>query len=261
MVSETNFLKEFYLQPVLEKKLLYKFETITMDALNKKKRNKRACVRDVTITYLGKIKDLFVFNIFTQKVTFFREQFKIDERLLSKKFYAFDSVYAGVNENGEIVKIINLKAMQDRWSKTKHELRKDYIGHEFEGFLDDITQVIEDEVKVVQFLKSKNMFGMYFHGLFGKNDIHKIPIKRKEKITGFHNTEITEEIRTDISIPEFIISVQKSDAHLEKIISTTDEIDKYEGSFFYNKESKFLRSFLNIESNSKKIIYSVVWVG
>lgn len=261
MVPTAIDLKDFFSNLVLKQKYVCRFRSTTIHYLRNKMSANRECTRNVDILYAGKIKDLFVFDVFTQKVIFTQDDVLLDERLLSKKLYAFGNVLLGVNEKGEISKIFNLKEMLQEWEETKSKLRKDYMGIEFEGFLSDITAVLESEEKTITYLKSKNMFGMYFHGLWGKNDVQNTPVKRKEKIAVFRNTEITEEIRTDNKIREFIISAQKSDDHPNKIISTVEEINHYKGRIIYNQKNELLEGFTEIENNSKKIIHSVVWVG
>lgn len=93
--------------------------------------------------------------------------------MLKEDRYAFDILHAGVNDKGEIVKIFNLENMGKRWQATKQELREDYVGFEFEDSLSDITEVLEDEEQTVYYLKTHAMFGLYFHGLFNKNDSNK----------------------------------------------------------------------------------------
>ena len=261
MIPTNSFLSMFYLDPVLNQKNEYKFEKTTIDFSNPRRKTKTACIRDVEITFLGKVKDLFVFNLFTSKVTFQSKQSMQNEQLLKEDLYAFDTVHAGVNDKGEIVKIFNLTDMQNRWKATKYELRKDYVGFEFEDFLADITEVLEDEEQTVFYLKTPAMFGLYFHGLFGKNDSAKMPLRRKIILLDFDDSEITEEIRADNKKPEFIMSAQKTDDLNKKIMSNNDEIKSYKGKIFYDKNSVLVNSFLEIENESKKIIYSVLWVG
>jgi len=261
MISSEHFIEEFVLNPVLKKKYVYRFTTITNNFLKNKKEIGIACIRDVEITFLGKVKDLFVFNLFTSKVTFQSKQSIQNEQLLKEDLYAFDTVHAGVNGKGEIVKIFNLTDMQKRWKATKQELRKDYEGFEFEDFLADITEVLEDEEQTVFYLKTPAMFGLYFHGLFGENDHAKMPVKRKTTLLDFDDTEITEEILANNKKAELIISAQKTDNFNNKIISDNEEIKSYWGKLCHNKEGLLLEGFLKVENESKNIIYSVLWVG
>jgi hypothetical protein len=260
MVSTTN-LTEFYLDPVFKQKNYYRFETMTIDFSNKKRVAKKGCTRDVEITYLGKIKDLFYFDVFTSKVTFTSNQSIRNERLLKEDIYAFGDILLGVNDKGEIQKIQNLKKMQQRWAETKTELRKDHVGFEFEDFLTDITEVLEDEEKTVYFLKTNAMFGLYFHGLFGKNDVQKMPIKRKSILLDIDDTEITEEIWIDKRGPQVSIGAQKSDDANKKIISNNVEIQNYQGTLNYNIDNQLIEGNLKIETENMNLNYNIVWVG
>jgi hypothetical protein len=260
MMPTTNLQTEFYLNPVLEKNDTFKFETLTVDFSNKNRVTEKLCTRNVQIMYLGKIKDLFYFDVFTSKVTFTSNQSIANERLLKEDMYAFGDILLGVNDKGEIQKIKNLKKMQQQWEGTKSELRKDHVGFEFEDFLTDITEVLEDEEKTVYFLNTKAMFGLYFHGLFGENDVRKTPIKRKSILLDFDDTEITEEIRMDSRELKIIISAQKSDDEHKNIISDNDIIKKHEGELSYRKDNQLQEGFIEIENENMNIKYSVLWV-
>jgi hypothetical protein len=261
MMPTTNLQTEFYLNPVLEKNDTFKFETLTVDFSNKNRVTEKLCTRNVQIMYLGKIKDLFYFDVFTSKVIFTSNRSIQNERLLKEDIYAFGDILLGVNDKGEIQKIKNLKKMQQQWEETKSELRKDHVGFEFEDFLTDITEVLEDEEKTVYFLNTKAMFGLYFHGLFGENDVQKTPIKRKSILLDFDDTEITEEIRMDSREFKIIISAQKSDDEHKSIISDDDKIKKYEGELLYHKDNQLQEGFIEIENENMNIKYSVLWVS
>lgn len=261
MIPQTYFLEELYLQPVLEKIALYKFETKRTDFSNKKRITEKLCSRDVKITYLGKISDLLYFDVFTSKVTFTSNQSIQNERLLKEDMYAFGDILLGVNDKGEIKKIQNLKEMQQRWKETKYELRKDHEGFEFEDFLSEITEVLEDEEKTVYFLNTNAMFGLYFHGLFGKNDVLKMPVKRKTILLDFDDTEITEEIWIDKKGFQVSIGAQKSDDVNKKIISNNIEIQNYQGILTYDNDNQLIEGNLKIETGNINLNYSIVWVG
>lgn len=261
MALSNYFLAEFYLEPVLNQKIYYKFETIKTDSSSKRRVTEKLCTRNVEITYLGKISDVFYFDVFTSKVVFTSNQSIRNEQLMKEDSYAFDDLMLGVNDKGTIVKIKNLKEMQKRWTETKLELRKDHEGFEFEDFLSAITAVLDDEDKTVYFLNTKAMFGLYFHGLFGKNDVEKMPIKRKCTLLDLDNTEITEEISIDKRGPQIIIGAEKSDDATKKMISNTIEIQNYQGIISYNASNQLTEANLKIETENRNLNYNIVWVG
>lgn len=261
MILINHLLAEIYLEPVLNKTFPYRFETITTDFSNKRKIKEKLCTRNVEITYIGKISDLFYFDVFTSKVVFTSNQSIQNERLLKEAIYAFDDILLGVNDKGEIMKVQNLKEMQTRWTETKLELRKDHVGFEFEDFLSGITAVLEDEEKTVDFLKTKAMFGLYFHGLFGKNDVQNMPIKRKSILSDLDDTQITEEIWLDKRGPQFIIGAEKSDDVSKEIKSNNVAILGYQGELSYNAQNQLIEGNLKIETGNKNLNYNIVWVG
>jgi hypothetical protein len=261
MLPPTYFLQEYNLAPVLNRRELYRFVTKIIDSSNKRLVVEKASIREVEFTYLGKKDGLFVYDVFTARVTFNSNQAIQNEQLLKEDIYAFDDIEMGVNDKGEIVKVYNLKQMENQWERRKLELREDNSGYELDDFFNDISNVLRDEEKTLFFLNSKNMFGLYFHGLFGKNDINEVPKKRAATILELNDVKITEEIWTDNRVPEFIIRAQKSNDEPRKIISTNNEIKNYEGILSYNKDSQLTHGFLEIDIENINIKHNVLWVG
>ncbi len=261
MISSTYFLPAYYLEPVLNNTQPYRFTTRMIDSSNKNRIIDYKVIREVEITYMGKRKELFVYHVLTTRVRIESDQTVKNKKLLKENIFAFGIIVLGVNEKGEIVKVYNLEEMENRWNKRTQTLREHNSGYEFEYFVNDIYNVLRNEEKILFFLNSRNMFGLYFHGLFGKNDINEIPKKRVAAILEFDDVTVTEEIWIDNRSPEFIITAQKSSDKYEKIISTNDEIKKYEGKILYDKNNQLLDGFLEIENKNKNIKYGVSWVG
>jgi hypothetical protein len=261
MIPLTYFLHEYYLLPVLDKTLLYRFETIITDFSNKRRVVERTFTRDVELIYLGKKKELFVFDVFTKKITFNSNQTIENERLLKEAAYAFDEIEMGVNDKGEILTIYNLMAMKHRWEETKFEIRKDNFGYELDDFLSTISNILNDEEQLVSFLNTNKMFGLYFHGLFGKNDMYEVPKTRIAIIPEFDGIEITEQIWTDNRIPRFVIEAKKNIGIEKKIVSKNDQVKKYQGELMYTKDNQLLEGIIETEDENMNIKHTVLWVG
>lgn len=261
MIPKIYFLEEYYLEPVLNKKQPYRFETITIDFSNRNYFEEKSLIREVRFTYYGKRKELFVFKVFTSKVVIFFNQKEQDDKLLKEDVFAFGNLELGINGKGEIAKVYNLQETQHRWERRKLELRKDNSGYELDSFFNEISNILADEEKTLFFLNSKNMYGLYFHGLFGKNDINKMPKKRIANILEFDDVMVTEKIWTDNRVPGFIVRAEEGDDEYKRIISSNDTIKKYEGKLIYNKDNQLQEGFLEIENENINIKHSVIWVG
>ena len=261
MISLTCFLPESYLENILNKVQPYKFTTRTIDRSNKNRIIESKLIRDVEITYMGKRKELFVFHVLATKAVIKSDQAIRNEKLLKEDVFAFGIVVLGANEKGEIVKVYNLNEMKNRWNKRKQELREHNSGYEFDFFVDSIENILSNEEKMLFFLNSKNMLGLYFNGFFGKSDNNEIPKKRTTSILEYDDLEVTEQIWVDKKVPKFIITAQKSNDEIKKIITTKDEIEKYEGELLYDKNNQLLDGFLEIEDKNKNIKYGISWVG
>ncbi|MBE0392330.1 hypothetical protein [Flavobacterium sp. PL002] len=261
MIPLTHFLHEFYLGPVINKRYNYRFVTTTTDSSNKKRIVEKSIIREVDFTHLGQRDELFVFDVFTARVTLSSNQTIKNERLLKEDIYAFDDIEMGVNDKGEISKVYNIKEMQYRWKSKMIELRVDNSGYELEAFFDEISDVMNDTEKLLFYLNSKNMFGLYFHGLFGKNDMHVVPKKRTAAILDLDDVLVTEEIWTDNREPSFVIRAQKTNDIHKNIESSSDVLKKYEGELRYNQDHQMVEGFLEIENENLNIKHNVLWVG
>ncbi|WP_123912142.1 hypothetical protein [Flavobacterium sp. AJR] len=245
----------------MNKKQPYRFETTTIDFSNKNYFEQKSLIREVRFTYYGKRKELFVFKAFISKVMMFFNQKEQDDKLLREDVFAFGNLELGINGKGEIAKVYNLREAQHRWERRKLELRKDNSGYELDSFFNEISNILDDETKMLFFLNSKNMYGLYFHGLFGKNDINEAPKKRIATILEFDDVTVIEKIWTDKRVPRFIIRAEEDDGEFKSIISSNDVINRYEGELIYNKENQLQEGYLEIENENINIKHSVVWVG
>lgn len=249
------------LLPVLNKRQLYRFKTKITDSSDKRRVVEKTYIRMVTLTFYGKRKELLVFTAFTSKIEISLNQKIQNDRLVKEAAYAFGSIELGVNDQGEIVKIYNLQKMERQWERTKSELRRDYTGIEFEDFINHISDVLKNEQQVISFLKGKNMFDLYFHGLFGKYDLKEVPKTRITTIPELDDIELTEEIRADNKDSKIMITGQRSNDEHKKIVSKNNEVIKYTGELSYNEGNQLLEGNLETESENINIKYNVVWVG
>ncbi|MFH7001887.1 hypothetical protein [Flavobacterium bizetiae] len=259
MITEDSFLHERYLEPALNKTQSYRFTTKTTDFSNKNNAIEKDFVRNVEITYLGKNKDLLIFDVFTSNIVFKHNQTIVKEKILKEGALAFYDIELGVNDKGEIVKVFNRKEIENHWKQVKFEQKKINSGDELDDFFAAISDLLNNEEQVISFLNSRNMFGLFFHGLFAKPESDKIPQKRTTAIIEFDNIIVNVEIWMSKDAPQFLITAQKSDD--ANYIPNDNEIKKYIGEWIYNKNSQLEEVFFEIENQNLNIKYNVLWVG
>lgn len=99
--------------------------------------------------------------------------------------YVFDEISILVDDNGKIIDVAKPDDMDERWEKTKKKILLDYKGEVIKKFLKEIDQTIEDKEKLITFLQSDNMYGLFLKALSEIDDpakSSKIKIKTKERI-------------------------------------------------------------------------------
>lgn len=261
MIPEKYFLHEHYLEPALNETQLYRLATKTTDYSNKNNPIEKDFVRNVEITYLGKNKNLLVFDVFTSKIVFKRNEVIVKERILKEGVYAFCDIEIGVNDKGEIIEIFNLEEIETQWERTRSEQAKVNSGDELDDFFAAISELLNDKKEVITFLNSRNMFGLLFHGLFAKCENNKEPKIRTTAIIEFDNIIVAEEICTNNDVPQFSITLQKSDHENQNSIPDNNKIKKYIGEWNYTKNNQLQEAFFEIEKENINIKYDTLWVG
>lgn len=249
MISIVHGLKEYHLQPKVGAQYNYRFETIVDDFSNEKRPIQKSYIRDVQIMPIGREENLDAYQIFTAKISIKSNVSVADEYLIKQIGYAFDEIEAGVDFTGKIVRIFNKQELSFRWNKTFQELGKEYEGSYILSYLNQISMILNDETKLIKFLSAYNMFGLYFHGLFGNYLLWEMPIIRKKIADDFENTEVTEYIH-----PE------KKDFVRYKINGKSNVLDKYEGELLY-KDYQLQEALIEIEDDMQSVKYATLFLG
>lgn len=249
MISIVHGLKEYHLQPKVGARYSYRFETIVDDFSIEKRPIQKSYIRDVQIMPIGKAEYLDVYQIFTAKISIKSNVAVADEYLIKQIGYAFDEIEAGVDYTGKIVRIFNKAELSSRWQKTSRELEKEYEGSFIQSYFSEIAMILKDETKLIEFLSSYKMFGLYFHGLFGNYLLWEMPIVRKKIAEDFKNSEVTEQIH-----PE------KKDFVRYKINGRSNALYKYEGELVY-KEYQLQEALIELEDSTQSIKYATLFLG
>lgn len=249
MISIVHGLKEYHLEPKVGARYSYRFETIVEDFSIEKRTIQKSYIRDVQIMPIGRDGFLDIYQIFTAKISIKSNVAIADEYLIKQIGYAFDEIEAGVDYTGKIVRIFNKAELSSRWEKTSRELEKEYEGSFIQSYFSEIAMILNDEVRLIEFLSTYKMFGLYFHGLFGNYLLWEMPIVRKQTVDDFKNCEVTERIH-----PE------KKDAVRYKITGQSNALYKYEGELIY-KEHQLQEALIELEDSSQSIKYATLFLG
>lgn len=249
MISIVHGLKEYHLEPKIGARYSYRFETIVDDFSNKRSPVQKSYIREVQIMPIGREGYLDIYQIFTAKISIKSNVAVADEYLIKQIGYAFDEIEAGVDYTGKIVRIFNIKELSSRWDKTSSKLAVEYEGNFIQNYFSQISRILNDETRLIEFLSSYKMFGLYFHGLFGNYLLWEMPIVRKKIVDDFKNSEAEEQIH-----PE------KKDGVKYKIKGSSDSLNKYEGELLYTNY-QLQEALIEIEDDIQSIKYATLFLG
>lgn len=151
----------------IEEKLLsatYRFSTTVQDEnLNVSK----LYIREVLVSQLNFRDEATRFQLLCKKYKFDDPQIT---PLICKTAYIFDVLMIKVAPNGSIIAVENAKELQNKWERLKAELQKDHAGYAFENYLHSVDLTIYDTEKLITFLESDKMYGLFFKGLWLNDD-------------------------------------------------------------------------------------------
>ncbi|OMQ13503.1 hypothetical protein [[Flexibacter] sp. ATCC 35103] len=252
-ITSSNFAEQVakYL-PIPGKICQYHFSTETSN-LKKVEKDWQKTERKVEITYLGKKEDFRFYQILTTKIILTSNKAFPNKALLIKIGYVFDNIEVGVTDKGFIKKIFNLHDLKLRMQEIKSHLEKDHYGEVFLHFLNGIDALLQDEKKVIAFLQSFKMFGLYFNGL-RKRFQESIPnlIVKPRVLDDFGQLEIQEEIIFEENNNNYTFTVKEK--------SEEQKTEKYK-AIYKTEYNQLLVGFIEVESKETNIKYNLSWVG
>lgn len=221
----------------------YRFETIVIEEVNPQYYIEKKYVRNVEI-YNLETKN----NVHTFQLLVIEFQFSDDDNALGKLIkqisYLFDELIIDVDNNGKIITLKNINFLQLRWLKIKSKLSLSHKGDVVEDCFRQIDELLENEEKLITFLKGYNMFGLLFHGLWG-NFEGKLKRLSKKNIT------------------EIITSKKNGEKTIQEISSESLENTEfliYKG-FYQYKNDNYEEGFIETKTHRNHLKYSLLWVN
>jgi hypothetical protein len=252
-IASSNFAAQLakYL-PIPGKICQYHFTTET-SKLEKVEKDWQKIERKVEIIYLGKKEDFRLYQILTTKIILTSNKAFPNKALLIKIGYVFDYIEVGLNDKGFIKKIFNIHDLELRFEEIKRNLKRDNYGEVFLHFLNGIEALLQDEKKVIEFIQSFKMFGLYFNGLRKKFQ-ETIPnlIVKPRVLDDFGQLEIQEEVAFLENNNNYTFTVKEK--------SEEQKTEKYKG-IYKTEYNQLLVGFVEVESKETNIKYNLSWVG
>ncbi|MCL8537251.1 hypothetical protein M9991_10315 [Chryseobacterium gallinarum] len=221
----------------------YRLETIVTEQKNPFYFTTKSYARQVEVYYFGKVKELHQFQVLVVDFDFSDDENAMG-KLIKKISYLFDELECKVDEEGNIMTVDNLLSLRLRWVQIQEELSKSHKGDVMDRYFGQVTNLLEDEDKLIGFLGGYNMFGLLFNGLFNSFDTKM----KRESSEGF----------TEIMTP-----VKNGDTVILKISAENLEglgVEHFRG-LFVCKKNNYEEGFIEIRKHNYHLKHSLVWTG
>jgi hypothetical protein len=242
-----NYLDYHVVLPELDKTNDFIFETVTTDFSNPKKVKKVSYTRKIAITRYKNNGNDMLLQLFLSEIEI-RSNLSIENIFFLKKIgSAFDEIEVEINDYGKIIKILNFEELGKRWEIIRAKLAIDNVGLVAESFMQNITNSLKEEHKIISLFSDYKMFGLYFSSLYRNS----YAVERKRKIIDCDGTLVAE---------RFYPKDEKLDAYLIEGIpvenNEKNDFIKYEGRIEYRDDQIELAT-LEIEKEKSTILYNI----
>lgn len=222
----------------------YRIETILIEEKNPNYFIQKKYARNIEIYYLGRERKDEHHRFQLLIVDFdFSEDTNSMGKLTKQISYLFDELDLIVDNDGTIVKVDNINFLRIRWVNIQAQLSEKHRGDAIERYFSQISELLENQEKLINFLEGYNMFGLLFHGLWRSFDV---------KCKRLSENNITE-IMTPKKVGDKIIQ-----NILPESLENTD-IVTFRG-FYQYKENIYEEGFIEIKKETDHFKYSLLWV-
>lgn len=208
-------------------------------------------------------------NLFTAHIEIYDREYKNKEvSLTEKEFLARlgeinDNVLLTINSVGDVKKIDNLSALQERAKSKITKLVKSHVGEAVESTFKYYTEFYENEKRVVLDLKNYNQLGLLLNNFYGvyapkiikKNTVRYVnfmddTIVNVEEVAAIHKIDEdngTVEIKVNGTMIDPIYKSMFFKTAKDKSIVINEEVDfaclnKYEGYFMFDTETGIVKN-------------------
>lgn len=221
----------------------YRLETIVIEKKNQFYLTEKKYVRNTEIYYLGTEKGHFKYHVLVVDFNFSNDDNAMG-KFLKQISYLFDELELTVDKDGNILEVNNLQFLRLRWMKIAARLSETHKGEVVDNYFIQISSVLEDENRLVDFLGGYNMFGLLFNGLLQSFDTKR----KRESPDGF--TEIMTPVK-DGETMTLTIAPENPDQ---------TEIDHFRGLFVF-KGDHYEEGFMEIKKDNTHLKHSLLWIG
>lgn len=222
---------------------VYRLETIVTEQKNMFYLTEKKYVRTVEVYYLENIDERHQFQILVVDFNFSNDD-NAEGILIKQISYLFDELEIFVDKEGNIIKIGNLDFLRRRWIKISGKLLLSHKGETIDNYFAQISNLLENEQQLIDFLSGYQMFGLLFNGL----------------LNSFQN-------KTSRVSAEGFAEILKVKNHSDKTMITisADNIENtgikdFSGILQYRNDL-YEEGFIEIKKHNYHLKHSLLWIG
>ncbi|NIF06853.1 hypothetical protein F3J23_15510 [Chryseobacterium sp. Tr-659] len=221
----------------------YRLETIVTEQKNPVYAIMKSYARQVEVYYLGKAKEEHRFHILVVEFDFSDHDTSMG-KLIKRISYLFDELELKVDNEGNITAVDNLLFLRLRWGEIQTKLSKTHKGEAIDNYFNQISSILEDEMKLIDFLGEYNMFGLLFNGLLGSFDTKR----KRQSPDGF--TEIMTPVKDG---EKMILKISAENMEYTKT-------DHFRG-LFVCRGDRYEEGFIEVRKRNLHLKHSLLWIG
>jgi len=212
--------------------------------------------REVEVNHTGRTEDRYKFQVFLFDAAYtFSRTTEPYHTLYRKTSYVFDELVLWADPHGHLMEVHNLPFVQYRWETIREELILEFEGDVFEehvAFMDDI---LADEPKLLQYLSTPSMYGLYFNGCWGSY---------KNGESSDRNVTYGKELQNITVIEDVTLQAIKNTRLVKLAVAAKEKSDQfcsYLGNYTYLDNILDQANKIVGLNPNKTIKYSAKWVG
>ncbi|MCJ8154849.1 hypothetical protein MKJ01_13840 [Chryseobacterium sp. SSA4.19] len=200
-------------------------------------------VRNVEVYYLGKTDKIDHFQVLVVEFDFSDDD-NAEGILIKEISYLFDELEIFVDEEGNILKIGNLDFLKRRWIIISGKLSLSHKGETIDNYLAQISELLENEQELIDFLSGYKMFGLLFNGLLNSF---------QNKTSRVSSEGLTEILKVKIESDTTMISISADN------IEDTG-IKDFSGILQYRND-RYEEGFIQVKKHNYHLKHSLLWIG
>lgn len=213
--------------------------------------------REVLIDYIGLIDGLHKYQICCKDCSIKSDRWPI---ITNDLFCELDIIFAllavSADAQGNLVELHNFPYLQQEWAEMKEQLLIEYDERAEErwALIQEMDALMQDYNKVLFYLKSPAMYGLFFNGYWQEKDLQTVQYGNEL------NNEIFEEEITGIIIKETATQQLVTIQVIGKPVDIVNKPIQYSGTCsFINGALNECYKKINIDDT--QFNFSVRWIG